>query len=256
MANIISNSPKDEELFFVYYKNPSVKLRNKLVSLNLGLVRKVAYNISHQCSESYEDLEQIGYFGLIRAIERFNPHQGYAFSSFAIPYIRGEILHYLRDKSSIMKIPRRYQDLYNKAKKIRQKLTLSLGYPPTDTQIAAKLGVSDEEWCECQLAFQNRLPVSLDLIFNQLNDSYFTVADTLPDEHYQVQQTEEEEKNELTVAINQLDEKIKMAIEWVFFHEKSRKETAQYIGISPMTVTRHLKKGIEELSYILQTQIA
>ena len=95
------------ELLTAYYRNPSLELRNELVTLNAGLVRQMAHRISNQCSEPFEDLNQIGYLGLIRAIERFNPHHGYAFSSFAIPYIRGEMLHYLRDKGSVMRIPRR-----------------------------------------------------------------------------------------------------------------------------------------------------
>ena len=80
------------ELLRSYHHNPSIKLRNRLVQLHTGLVRKMAHKFSHQCNEPYEDLEQIGYFGLIRAIERFDPSQGYAFSSFAVPYIRGEML--------------------------------------------------------------------------------------------------------------------------------------------------------------------
>ena len=73
------------ELLLQYQQNPSVGLRNKLVRMNAGLVRKIAHRVSHQCAEPYEDLEQIGYLGLIRAIERFNPTQGCAFSSFAVP---------------------------------------------------------------------------------------------------------------------------------------------------------------------------
>ena len=99
------------ELLQNYHRHPSLKLRNKLVELNIGLVRKVAHQICRKCAEPYEDLEQIGYLGLIRAIERFDPLQGAAFSSFAIPYIRGEMLHYLRDKGSMMRIPRRWQEL-------------------------------------------------------------------------------------------------------------------------------------------------
>ncbi|HBL14295.1 MAG TPA: RNA polymerase subunit sigma, partial [Cyanobacteria bacterium UBA11162] len=64
------------ELLIAYYRNPSVKVRNQLVQLNSGLVKKIAYRVSQQCPEPYEDLVQLGYLGLIRAIERFNPHQG------------------------------------------------------------------------------------------------------------------------------------------------------------------------------------
>ncbi|MFM7577346.1 MAG: sigma factor, partial [Microcystaceae cyanobacterium] len=68
------------------------------------------HRLSRQCAESYEDLEQVGYLGLIRAIARFDPRQGKAFSSFAMPYIRGEILHHLRDKGTVLRIPRRWQE--------------------------------------------------------------------------------------------------------------------------------------------------
>ncbi|MEO1691677.1 MAG: RNA polymerase sigma factor SigF, partial [Cyanobacteria bacterium J06631_6] len=54
------------DLLQSYHRDPSLKLRNKLVELNVGLVRKVAHQICRKCAEPYEDLEQIGYLGLIR----------------------------------------------------------------------------------------------------------------------------------------------------------------------------------------------
>lgn len=145
------------ELLQLYHQNPSIELRNKLVKLHIGLVRKMAHKFSHQCSEPYEDLEQIGYFGLIRAIERFDPSQGYAFSSFAVPYIRGEMLHFLRDRSTLLKIPRRWQELYNEGQKVRKELAEILGRPPKDAEIAKRLKVSLQEWQETKLAAQNRM---------------------------------------------------------------------------------------------------
>ncbi|HEY9861867.1 MAG TPA: sigma-70 family RNA polymerase sigma factor, partial [Candidatus Obscuribacterales bacterium] len=103
MATQSSARSQVMELLVAYHQNPSVSLRNQLVRLNAGLVRKIAHQVSHQCAEPYEDLEQIGHLGLIRAIERFNPSQGCAFSSFAVPYIRGEMLHFLRDRGNTVK---------------------------------------------------------------------------------------------------------------------------------------------------------
>ncbi len=244
------------ELLSAYARNPSLELRNQLVECNLGLVRQVAHRINCQCSEPYEDLEQIGYLGLIRAIERFDPQQGCAFSSFAIPYIRGEMLHYLRDKGSVMRIPRRWQELYNKGKKIRKKLTASLKRSPFDWEIAEALMVPLEEWNECQLALQNRLLVSLDATISQNMDCSLSFGDTLPDHHYQAKQKLEEDRLQLQRALSQLEDKTKAAIEFVFLHELPRKEAAKQIGISPMTVTRHLKKGIEQLGSLLEPQVA
>ncbi|MGB5714030.1 MAG: sigma-70 family RNA polymerase sigma factor, partial [Waterburya sp.] len=98
-------------LFQQYQKKPKTQIRNKIMELNFGLVKKEASHWVNQCNESFEDLLQVGSIGLIRAIERFNVEKGNAFSSFAIPYIRGEIQHYLRDKSPTLRIPRRWLEL-------------------------------------------------------------------------------------------------------------------------------------------------
>lgn len=242
------------ELLMAYKQNPSIGLRNKLVRMNAGLVRKIAHRVSHQCAEPYEDLEQIGYLGLIRAIERFNPAQGCAFSSFAVPYIRGEMLHFLRDRGSSVKVPRRWQDLQKEGQKVRMALAKETGYQPTDDEVAEALGVSVYEWREIRMAVKNRLPLSLDATVCQQVDSSITLGETLPDTHYQMLQRLEEDRQQLQRALNQLEEKTRTAIEFVFFNEMSRKEVAERIGVSPMTVTRRIQRGLEQMMTFLQPQ--
>jgi RNA polymerase sigma-B factor len=242
------------ELLQLYHQNPSIKLRNQLVQLHTGLVRKMAHKFSHQCNEPYEDLEQIGYFGLIRAIERFDPTQGYAFSSFAVPYIRGEMLHFLRDRSTLLKIPRRWQELYNDGQKVRKELALTLGRAPKDSEIARELKVTVQEWQETKLAAQNRLPLSLDATVVQNVDCQITLGEALPCPRTAVLQQLEEEQQQLQGAINKLEEKPRMAVEMVYLKELSRKDAAKKIGTSPMTVTRYLQKGIQDLVTMLQPQ--
>ena len=243
------------ELLISYHQNPSVKVRNQLVQMNAGLVRKIAHRVSHQCAEPYEDLEQIGYLGLIRAIERFNPSQGCAFSSFAVPYIRGEMLHFLRDRSGTVKIPRRWQQLNKEGQKVREALSAEMGRQPSDDEIAIALGVSLNEWRECKLATKNRLPLSLDATISQQLDSPMTLGDTLPDMHYQNLQNLEEDRQQLQRAMNQLEEKTRQAIEFVFISDLSRKEVAERIGVSPMTVTRRIHRGIQQMVSMLQPQM-
>ncbi|MBF1989692.1 RNA polymerase sigma factor SigF [Fischerella thermalis] len=242
------------ELLRLYHQNPSIELRNQLVKLNTGLVRKMAHKFSHQCNEPYEDLEQIGYFGLIRAIERFDPSQGYAFSSFAVPYIRGEMLHFLRDRSTLLKIPRRWQELYNEGQKVRKQLAEILGRPPKDIEIAKQLKVSVQEWQETKLAAQNRMPLSLDATVVNYIDCQITLGEALPCPRSGAQQLQHEERQQLQGAISMLEEKPRMAVELVFLKELSRKDAAKKIGTSPMTVTRYLQKGIQDLMSMLQTQ--
>ncbi|WAL59370.1 RNA polymerase sigma factor SigF [Thermocoleostomius sinensis] len=242
------------ELLIAYQQSPSVALRNKLVRLNAGLVRKIAHRVSYQCAEPYEDLEQIGYLGLIRAIERFDPTQGCAFSSFAVPYIRGEMLHFLRDRGSSIKVPRRWQDMQKEGQKIRAELAKQSGRPPQDDEIAARLGVCVHEWREIKMATKNRLPLSLDATVCQQVDSTITLGETLPDVHYQHLQRLEEDRQQLQHALNQLESKTRAAIEFVFFSDLSRKEVAERIGVSPMTVTRRIQRGLEQMVAFLQPQ--
>jgi RNA polymerase sigma-B factor len=251
-ASEFSMQSNSIELLHLYHKHPSINLRNRLVRLHTGLVRKMAHKFSHQCHEPYEDLEQIGYLGLIRAIERFDPDQGYAFSSFAVPYIRGEMQHFLRDRSTLLKIPRRWQELYHHGQKVRKELALSLGRSPKDSEIAHKLHVSLQEWQETKLAVQNRIPLSLDAILTNHVDCPVTLAEMLPCSHTTTLQQQEEERQQLQRAMSMLEDKSRIAVELVFLKELSRKDAAQKIGISPMTVTRYLQKGIQDLIIYLQ----
>ena len=242
------------EMLMAYKQQPSIKLRNDLVRLNAGLVRKIAHRVSHQCAEPYEDLEQIGYLGLIRAIERFDPSQGCAFSSFAVPYIRGEMLHFLRDRGSSVKIPRRWQDLQKASQKMQADLLRRYGRQPSDHEMAEALSISVKEWRQVKMANKNRMPLSLDATVCHQTDSTITLGDTLPDMHYQLLQALEEDRQQLQRALNQLEDKTRSAIEFVFFKGLSRKEVAEQIGVSPMTVTRRIQRGVDQMIAYLQPQ--
>jgi len=256
MAYQTSLQSQTMELLVAYRQKPSVQLRNRLVRLNIGLVRKVAHRLTHQCAEPYEDLEQCGCLGLITAIERFDPSQGYAFSSFAVPYIRGEILHFLRDRANTVRIPRRWQQLSRDGAKARQALTMELGRQPKDQEIADALDLSMQEWRSVKLATTNRVPLSLNarVSSGQQSDSAMTLGDTLMDFHSQVLQANQEDRIELQQALNQLEDRTRIMIESVFFHHLSRQEVAKRIGVSSVTVTRNMKKGIDKLVELLQQQ--
>jgi RNA polymerase sigma-B factor len=241
------------ELLIAYHRNPSIKLRNQLVQLNAGLVRKIAYQISRQCREPYEDLLQIGFIGLIRAIERFNPSQGCAFSSFAMPYIRGEMLHFLRDKASLVKMPRRWQEIQREGRRVTQELAVTLGRFPKDAEIAQALKISLKEWQESKLATRNCLPLSLDATVNPSLDSPTTIGEMLTDVQEEAWRNREEERQQLQGALSQLDKRTQAVIELVFLQELPRQEAAKKIGVSPITVSRYVQRGVNELVSLLQS---
>ncbi|WP_364415965.1 sigma factor-like helix-turn-helix DNA-binding protein [Moorena sp. SIO3H5] len=171
-----------------------------------------------------------------------------------MPYIRGEMLHFLRDRSTLLKIPRRWQELYNEGQKVRKQLAESFGRPPKDMEIAEELNVSLQEWQETKLAVQNRMPLSLDATVVHYVDCQITLGEALTCPRTAAQQQQEEERQQLQGAISLLEEKPRMAVEMVFLKELSRKDAAKTIGTSPMTVTRYLQKGVQDLMCMLQPQ--
>ncbi len=242
------------ELLRLYQQNRDPALRNRLVEMNLGLVRKEAHHWSNQCSEGYDDLVQIGCLGLIQAIERFDITRGLAFSSFAMPYIRGEIQHYLRDKSPALRIPRRWTTLQRQAKKVIARLRQELGRSPSEAEVREALQLTEQEWQEMELAQQNSLLLSLDAPMQTGEDSV-VLGEIVPDQRYRSFQLAEEDRIRLQHALAKLEERTRKILEFVFFYDLTQKETAERLGISAVTVSRQVKKGLERLAKLLNQDI-
>jgi RNA polymerase sigma-B factor len=249
MAACIGKNIKLDSLYLFqeYQKEPSTKVRNKIVELNFGLVKKESYHWVNQCNESFEDLLQVGSIGLIRAIERFDVEKGNAFSSFAIPYIRGEIQHYLRDKSTTLRIPRRWLELKQKSVTFVHNFREEYHRQPTNLDIAQHLEVSIKEWQDIQLAYQNRKPLSLDISVNNDLDNQTSLCDLVSDPKHRSFHLVYEDRVRLQQALGELEERTRDVLEFVFLHDLTQKETAQMLNISVVTVSRQLKKGLNLL---------
>lgn len=109
------------ELLINYHTTKDIRIRNKIVLNNMGLVYRVAHKMVHCCDLPLDDLIQIGVTGLIRAIERFNPEKKCKLSSVAMLFINGAILHFIRDKGRLIKVPRTLQETHQKIKRYVQK---------------------------------------------------------------------------------------------------------------------------------------
>lgn len=242
------------ELLQQFQQTPSTRLRNQIVQLNLGLVRKEVHHWLNQCNETYDDLLQVGCLGLIRAIERFDLSKGHAFSSFAVPYIRGEIQHYLRDRSPSMRVPRQWLTIQRQAKKVIRQLHAELGRTPTDEEIADALDLSQREWLNVQLGLRNRSPISLDAPVNDEDDAATSLGAMVPDRHYRSFQLAEEDRILLQQALAKLEAGTCKVLEFVFLHDLTQKETAERMGISSVTVSRRMKKGLSALKGLMQDE--
>jgi RNA polymerase sigma-B factor len=253
MTALIASDLKSEslELLREYQKTQSARVRNRLVELNIGLVRKEVHHWINQCTENFDDLLQVGCIGLIRAIERFDLSKGHAFSSFAIPYIRGEIQHYLRDKSHSVRIPRRWQTLERQSVRVIRDLQTQLRRQPTDAEVATALDISIAEWQQVRLAKRNRSLLSLDAPVGDEEEGSTFLGDMVPDSHYRSFQLAQEDQLRLQQALAQLERRTCEILEFVFLHDLTQKEAAERLGISTVTVSRQVKKGLETLKKLV-----
>jgi RNA polymerase sigma-B factor len=253
MPNIATNELKQEisQLLREYQQSPSERVRNQLVQINFGLVRKEAHYWINQCHESYEDLLQVGCMGLMRAIEKFELSKGNAFSSYAMPYIRGEIQHYLRDKGVTVKIPRRWLALQQQAVGISHSLREQYNRQPTDRELAAALEISLSEWQEVKLAWINRSPLSLDVPIQDGEEGSTCLGELVPDTNYRSFQLAQEDQIRLQQALVQLEERTRNVVECVFLQDLTQKQVAEHLGISVVTVSRQVKKGLDLLKSIM-----
>ncbi len=238
------------QLLREYKETGKARLRNQIVELNLGLVRKEAHYWVNQCKETYDDLLQVGSIGLINAIDKFEIVKGYAFSTFAMPYIRGEIQHYLRDKGSVLKMPRRWFTLVQQAAGVTKDLQARYQRQPTESEIALALDISIAEWQEIKLAYQNRQPVSLDCPVGNEEETG-SLADLLPDRHYQSFQLSQEDRLRVQQSLVSLEQHTRQILEFVFLHDLTQKQVAERMDISVITVSRHVKKGLNVLKVLL-----
>ena len=142
--------------------DPLVRRRNALVEANLPLARAVVARFSPRPPLPHEDLMQVASLGLIRAVEAFDPSRAVSFSSFAVPYIRGALLHELRDRQPMVRIPRPLWELRQQSARLQEERR-GRGLPALDrSALAVRLGCTPERLLEIEDLRAAALPRSLD----------------------------------------------------------------------------------------------
>ena len=132
------------ELFSRWQQDKDQAARDELVERFLPLARKLArrYSGAH---EPFDDLFQVASYGLLKALDRFDPERGIAFSSFAVPTIVGELKRYFRDLGWSAHVPRGAQELALKIQRAQEELTTRTGRSPTVHELAQYMELSIEQ---------------------------------------------------------------------------------------------------------------
>jgi RNA polymerase sigma-B factor len=239
------------EMLFDYKKNNDKRTRDKIVNMNFDLVKKIAHGLARRSTDPVDDLIQIGSIGLIKAIDYFNPEAGAKFTTYATHLITGEIRHYLRDKTSMIRAPRELQELSFRINKIAHRLRTEFGRDPTDLEIADVL--QDVKKTKIQEAYEvdrRRTLVSLDQTVNTgsySSDSDTYLIDTLMDIKEHKKSDAREDFLMVEELISKLKEPLRQIIDMIYFRDIPQAEVAEQLKISQMQVSRRLKKATAAL---------
>ena len=238
-----------------YKKTQDKKIRDQIVDENFNLVKKIAHGLARRSTDPVDDLIQIGSIGLIKAIDYFKPEAGAKFTTYATHLITGEIRHYLRDKTSMIRAPRELQELSFRINKIVQKLKTEFGRDPTDLEIAQVL--QDVKKTKIQEAYEvdrRRTLVSLDQTLSpnsSAGDNDTFLVDTLMDIKEHKRSNTREDFFMVQEMLKKLKQPLAEIIEMIYFKDIPQAEVAQTLGISQMQVSRRLKKATASLQELM-----
>ncbi|MFE1347353.1 RNA polymerase sigma factor SigF [Streptomyces sp. NPDC058757] len=221
-------------------------VRNTLVELNLALVRFAAARFGTR-SEPMEDIVQVGTIGLIKAIDRFELARGVEFPTFAMPTIIGEIKRFFRDTSWSVHVPRRLQELRLDLARAGDALSQRLDRAPTVAELAAELGIAEDEVVEGMAASNAYTAASLDAQTEDddhgQNES--ALADRLGYEDHGL--TGIEYIASLKPMIASLPERERLILSLRFVTGLTQSEIGAELGISQMHVSRLLSRTLGRL---------
>lgn len=186
----------------------------------------------------YEDLVQVGYLGLIKAIDRFDPSNGAKLTTFATHHIVGEIKHHIRDNGWYLKVSRRLKDFRPEAMRAIDSLAISLKRSPTFAEIAKMLRISEEEVIEIIELGNAFAPLSLNEPIERGGDCGMSLLDSLGDKGFEDVLID---KIMLDGAKKILARREQTIIALRYRYGLSQFEIAQNLGISQVHVSRLLK---------------
>ncbi len=234
-----------------YSQGRDPSLRDAIIQSALPLVKRIAYGLARRSTDPVEDLIQVGSIGLIKAVDQFKPDAGAKFQTYATHLITGEIRHYLRDKTAMIRAPRELQELSFRINRLVQNLTARLGREPSDAEIAGELQIPVSRVNEAYEVDRRRTLISLDQALSNDAGSEQSLIDTLVDGKYQSNQIAKEDRFMLAEAIKQLRDGLREVVQLTFYEDLSQTEVARRLGISQMQVSRRLRAAVTELQRII-----
>ncbi|MFF4964099.1 RNA polymerase sigma factor SigF [Streptomyces sp. NPDC001037] len=219
--------------------------RNTLIEMNMSLVRFAAGRFRSRGPEEMEDIVQVGMIGLIKAIDRFELSREAEFTSFAIPYIVGEIKRFFRDTTWAVHVPRRLQEARVELARATEELQSRLGRMPTAGELSELMSLSEEEVREARLAANGYNSSSLDATINGSVDGEAALEHFIGAEDAALELVED--FHALAPLIAGLGERDRQIIHMRFVEELTQAQIGERLGVSQMHVSRLLSRTLARL---------
>jgi RNA polymerase sigma factor for flagellar operon FliA len=258
MANVLGNNQKDcspeqkteEELWVDYRQSRDSKIRETFVKQYAPLVKyvagKVAVGMPHNVE--FDDLVGFGVFGLLDAIDKFDPEKGVKFKTYAVTRIRGAIFDELR---SIDWVPRSVRQKTREVEEAIGTLEAQLCRTATDQEIASFLGMNEEEFAKTMMKISTTSILSLnDVWFSGDDNDKVTIEASIespsslnPD----IIVEKEEVRRVIIGAINELPDKEKKILVLYYYEDLTLKEIGQVLEVTESRVSQLHTKAILRL---------
>lgn len=222
------------------YRDGDRQARETLITRHLPLARSLARRY-RGATVPFEDLLQVASLGLVKAVDRWDPDRGLGFTTYAVPTIVGELRHYLRDATWIVRPPRPLMDLRASVERSRQPLIAAIGREPTVAELAEHVGRPEAAVEEALRAADARSICSLDSPIRG-----HAPADLLGANDSAYEQVEARATLERLFAL--LDDRERQILHLRFVDDLLQSEIAQRVGCSQTHVSRVIRTALEQLS--------
>jgi len=221
--------------------------RGTLIEMNLSLVHFAAGRYRNRPATDHEEIVQVGTIGLIKAIDRFDLSRETEFTTFAVPYIVGEMKRFFRDTTWAVHVPRRLQELRVELSKAKETLSLRLDRDPTVAELAAHLELSQEEVIEGLVAANGYTAGSIDLPYSdsESEGEGRSLGDTVGECDPALDLFED--FHTLAPLIEELPERDRLLLRLRFGEELTQAQIGERLGCSQMHVSRLLSRTVARL---------
>jgi RNA polymerase sigma-B factor len=240
------------QLFERWRRDKDRQARDELIERFLPLARKLARRYV-QSSEPYEDLVQVASLGLVKAVERFDPDRGFAFSSFAVPTIVGELKRYFRDTAWALHVDRGAQERARKITDAQQKLSSQSGRMPTVDELAQYLEMSQEEVLDGLQTAEAYGAVSLDAPLSNEDDEESSRLDSIGEEDERLELVDDHAT--IFAAARHLPTREREILYLRFGEDLTQSEIAERVGVSQMQVSRLLRRSLHRLRELTEERV-